>query len=452
MTTQLRSLAPQRVPVSHPTLTTHRLLRFLPALLLLGLWAIANAAAQQQEEPQLVKISDSIYLAPTTGNVYLVKTPAGNVIIDTASAAQAPVARQLLSPEIHGPVKYVILTHGHADHIGGISLWKEPGTVVIAQRNYVEFVNYVARLEGFFSPRNAVAFGRPPKPVGPWAGNFGAQIDPTVFFDEKYEFTLGGIQFQLFSTPGETPDHLTVWIPAYKAAFIGDNYAGAGIPEPMSFPNLYAIRGTKPRWALDWIKSIDTVMALKPELVLNGHGDPIIGNAEITKRLTRYRDAIQYIHDETVKGMNAGKDVYTLMQEISLPASYNLSQIFGKVSWSVRGIYDGYAGWFDANPSTMFDLPPSSIYPDLVKLAGADSLVRLAVEKVDAGKPVEALHLTDVVLASDPKNSGALNARIKAMQVLLDRSQNAVESGWLEYGIAKAKGQLTPANPAASGP
>jgi len=220
----------------------------------------------------------------------------------------------------------------------------------------------------------------------------------------------------------------------------------------MSFPNLYAIRGTKPRWALDWIKSIDTVLALKPELVLNGHGDPIIGNAEITKRLTRYRDAIQYIHDETVKGMNAGKDVYTLMQEIKLPTSYNLSEIFGKVSWSVRGIYDGYAGWFDANPSTMFELPPSSIYPDLVQLAGADSLVHLAVEKVDAGQPVEALHLTDVVLASDPKNSGALNVRIKAMQVLLDRSQNAVESGWLEYGIAKAKGQLTPANPAASGP
>ena len=452
MTTQLRSLAPQRVPVSHLTLTTHQLLRLLAALLLLGLWGAATAAAQQPEAPKLAKISDSIYLAPTTGNVYLVKTPAGNVIIDTASAAQAPVARKLLSPEIHGPVKYVILTHGHADHIGGISLWKEPGTTIIAQRNYVEFVNYVARLEGFFSPRNAVAFGRSPKPVGPWAGNFGAQIDPTVFFDEKYEFTLGGIQFQLFSTPGETPDHLTVWIPAYKAAFIGDNYAGAGIPEPMSFPNLYAIRGTKPRWALDWIKSIDTVLALKPELVLNGHGDPIIGNAEITKRLTRYRDAIEYIHDETVKGMNAGKDVYTLMQEIKLPASYNLSEIFGKVSWSVRGIYDGYAGWFDANPSTMFELPPSSIYPDLVKLAGSDSLVHLAVEKVDAGQPVEALHLTDIVLASDPKNSGALNARIKALQVLLDRSQNAVESGWLEYGIAKAKEQLTPARPAASGP
>lgn len=421
--------------------------RVIRVVLLLCVGLAVTGLAPGQEQPKVTKIRDSIYMADTTGNVYLITTPAGNVVIDTASASQAPLARKLLSAGSQGPVKFIILTHGHADHIGGISLWKEPGTVIIAQRNYVEFENYVTRLSGFFAPRNAAAFGRRPEPPGPWAGNYGAKIDPTVFFDQEYEFTLGGTKFELFSTPGETPDHLTVWIPEYKVAFIGDNYAGAGMPEPMSFPNLYAIRGTKPRWALDWIKSIDTVLALKPEIVLNGHGDPIVGNAEITRRLTRYRDAIQYVHDEVVKGMNSGKDAYTLMQEIKLPSSFDLSESFGKVSWSVRGIYDGYAGWFDANPTTMYELPPSSVYPDLVKLAGGpEAVLRLAQEKLEAGKPVETLHLTDVILAYDPKNSGALNARIKALNYLQEKCENYVEAGWLEYGIAKAKEKLPPTN------
>jgi glyoxylase-like metal-dependent hydrolase (beta-lactamase superfamily II) len=265
----------------------------IATLLCVGIGMTASASDQDQP-PKVIKINDSIYMAPTTGNVYLVTTAAGNVVIDTASSSQAPDARKLLLAESHGPVKYIILTHGHADHIGGIPLWKEPETQIIAQRNYFEFVNYVTRLEGFFAPRNAAAFSRPQQEVGPWAGNYGAKIDPTIVFDEKFEFTLGGVEFELFSTPGETPDHLTVWIPAYKTAFIGDNYARAGIPEPMSFPNIYALRGTKPRWALDWIGSIDKVLALKPEVVLSGHGDPIIGNAEITRRLTRFRNAIQY--------------------------------------------------------------------------------------------------------------------------------------------------------------
>jgi alkyl sulfatase BDS1-like metallo-beta-lactamase superfamily hydrolase len=402
-----------------------------------------SAYAADQDQTKVVKINDSIYMVPTTGNVYMVTTPEGNVIIDTAASDLAAEAKTLLASQSHEPVKYIILTHGHADHIGGISLWKQPGIQIIAQRNYVEFVNYVTRLDGFFAPRNAAAFNRPPEEVGLWAGNYGAKIDPTILFDQEYTFTLGGVEFQLFSTPGETPDHLTVWIPAYKAAFIGDNYAGIGIPEPMSFPNIYALRGTKPRWALDWINSIDKVLALKPEVVLNGHGEPILGNQEITQRLTRYRDAIQYVHDAVVKGMNSGKDVFTLMQEIRLPPSFNLSESFGKVSWSVRGIYDGYAGWFDVNPSTMYELPPSSVYPDLVKAAGGpEPVVRLALEKLNAGKPVEALHLTDVVLAYDQKNSAALDVRLKALSYLRERSQNYVEAGWLEYGITKTKEKL----------
>jgi alkyl sulfatase BDS1-like metallo-beta-lactamase superfamily hydrolase len=402
-----------------------------------------GTTAQAPQEPKVVKINDSTYMAPLGANVYLVTTPAGNVVIDTGSSSMAPDARKLLGAESHAPVKYIILTHGHADHIGGISFWKEAATQVIAQRNYVELVNYAVRLEGFFAPRNAAAFNRPPQEAGPWAGNYGAKIEPTILFDEKYEFSLGGMQFQLFSTPGETPDHLTVWIPKFKTAFIGDNYNGFGEPEPMSFPNIYALRGTKPRWALDWIHSIDRVLSLKPEVLLSGHGDPIVGNAEINRRLTRFRNAIQYVHDEVVKGMNSGKDVFTLMREIKLPASFEMTESFGRVSWSVRGIYDGYAGWFDMNPSTMYELPPSSVYPDLVRLAGGpEPLVRLAQERLEAGKPVEALHLTDVVLASDQSNNAALSARLKTLEYLREHSENYIEVGYLEYGIKITKEKL----------
>jgi len=417
--------------------------RIINGAVVLCLGIAMSAHAADQDRTKAVRIGDAIYMAPATGNVYMVTTPAGNVVIDTALAGQAAEARKLLVAENHGPVKYIILTHGHADHIGGISLWKEPGTQIVAQRNHVEFVNYTTRLEGFFAPRNAAAFNRPQEPVGPWAGNYGAKIDPTVFFDEKYQFSLGGIEFDLFSTPGETPDHLTVWLPAYKTAFIGDNYDAAGLPEPMSFPNLSTLRGSQPRWALDWISSIDKVLALKPEVVLMGHGDPIFGNAEITRRLTRFRDAIQYVHDEVVKGMNSGKDVFTLMGEIKLPAGSDLTESFGKVSWSVRGIYEGYAGWFDMNPSNMYELPPSSVYPDLVRLAGGpEPLVKLALEKLEAGRPLETLHLTDVVLASDQNNSAALGARLKALDYLRERCENYVEAGWLDYGIRTTKAKL----------
>jgi len=91
----------------------------------------------------------------------------------------------------------------------------------------------------------------------------------------------------------------------------------------------------------------------------------------------------------------------------------------------------------------MYEIPSSSVYADLVRLAGGpEPLARPALDKIGDGKPVEALHLTDVVLAVDAKNVSALNARIKAMEFLRQYTQNRVESGWLDYGIRQAKEKL----------
>jgi alkyl sulfatase BDS1-like metallo-beta-lactamase superfamily hydrolase len=383
-----------------------------------------------------VRVNEAISLAYGFGNTFMVTTPEGNVIIDTSSVRRAQAAKKLLQAVSDAPIRYIVLTHAHGDHTGGVPLWKQQGTQIIAQAEHVEFVHYQARLAGFFGVRNSAQFGYPNPQDTPWVGNRGGTILATRLFDHNYEFTLGGVRFEILSTPGETPDHLTVWIPKYKAAFVGDNYYE-------SFPNIYTLRGTKPRWALDYIDSLNKVLALKPEIVLPSHGDPIIGSEEITRRLTRYRDAIAYVHDETVKGMNAGKDVLTLMREIKLPADLAIGESYGNLTWSIRGIYDGYAGWFDLNPATMYDVSIDAVLPEVGKLAGgAEPLASLAREKVATGKYVEALHLTSIALASEPAHRGSLEARLAALEKLRAQSANSNERGWLDYSIRETKARM----------
>ena len=237
------------------------------------------------------------------------------------------------------------------------------------------------------------------------------------------------MKFDVFHTPGETCDALTVWVPKYKAAFVGDLIYD-------SFPNIYTLRGTQPRWALDYVHSLNKVLALEPEILLPSHGLSITGKDKVRAALTKYRDAIQYVHDATVKGMNEGQDVYTLMREIKLPPELDVGETYGKVSWSVRGIYDGYVGWFDRNPVNMYARSPNAADADLVDLAGGAARVADRSQKVTAGgDAVKGLRLADAALAREPENRPALEAKLAALKALQQKARNGLEHAWLGYGL-----------------
>jgi alkyl sulfatase BDS1-like metallo-beta-lactamase superfamily hydrolase len=141
--------------------------------------------------------------------------------------------------------------------------------------------------------------------------------------------------------------------------------------------------------------------------------------------------------------MNAGKDVYTLMQEIHLPDNLAVGESYGKLTWSIRGIYEGYAGWFDLNPATIYETPPTAPYADLVKLAGGPHVVvKLAGERMTSGTGVEALRLTEAALAYDAKNRPALEMRLQILQDLRGKSRNSNEFGWRDFSIAETTKQL----------
>ena len=174
-----------------------------------------------------------------------------------------------------------------------------------------------------------------------------------------------------------------------------------------------------------------------------GHGPSLKGNDEITAKLSRQRDAILYVHDATVEGMNAGKSVYTLMHEIKLPEQLQVSEHYGSVAWGVRGIYQGYVGWFDGDPATMYATPPSDAYPEIVALAGgAEKVATHAAKLVRGGQHLQALHLADMALAADQNNVRALQARLDALKALHSVSENGIERGWLSHGIRGIKQRL----------
>ena len=236
----------------------------------------------------LQKINEAIHCSVGTSNVYLIATLKGNVFIDTGTPFEAAMHKKRLSQVNGEKTHMIILTHGHQDHISGVDLWKESSARILAHQDFFAFRNYMVRLSGFFARRTASQFGLPYEMIKPQdenPGNYAAKIKPDISFVETLNMEIGGLPLTFLHTPGETPDMIAIWIPRYKALFIGDNYYDA-------FPNLYTLRGTMPRYALDYVDSIDRVLALEPEILLPGHGKPIRGREAIKDRLTSYRDAI----------------------------------------------------------------------------------------------------------------------------------------------------------------
>ncbi len=397
-----------------------------------------------------VEIADGIYQARAVGNAHLIVTPAGNIVVDTGLPRKGEAARQkkLLQAADDGPVKYVILTHAHMDHAGGTDLWQEDGVEVIAHENFLDTQRYLKDLAPFFLRRNKVFYPHSVPNVDNTITRLALEMmyptfEPTLLIDERRSFELGGVRFEVIPTPSaEGEDSLSVWLPERKILFTGDAF---GPLFPM-IPNLYTIRGEKIRFPVPYLRTLDRMIALEPEMLVPSHFEPIHGGERIRADLEKTRDAVAFLHEATIDGMNDGKDVHTLMREIRLPEDLRLSEGHGKVAWNVRAIWEGYAGWFHFRSTTeLYDVPAAAVAADIAELAGgAGRLAERGAQHVAAGRPLEALHLLDVALSAEPANQSALDTRLTALRMLLERSgdENHSEVMWLRHRIAETEKRL----------
>src|SRR5215510_1584051 len=104
------------------------------------------------------QINDFIWLSESNSNVYLITTSEGRVVINTGMGFEAPVHKAWFDSIDSRPVRYVVLTQGHVDHVGGVDQFREPGTQLVAHANNPSHQAYDARLAPFRARRSMFAF------------------------------------------------------------------------------------------------------------------------------------------------------------------------------------------------------------------------------------------------------------------------------------------------------
>jgi glyoxylase-like metal-dependent hydrolase (beta-lactamase superfamily II) len=399
------------------------------------------------------RVSAYIWRSRSNSNSHLVAGDDGDVVINTGTPYQGPRHRERYEQAIGRPlrVQKVIFTQSHPDHTGGWQAFDDPGVERIAHERVFTTIAERSRVAKYLSSRRTAGmFDRRTvegEPVtAPVPGGQPGQL-PAIgtLVHEDYAFEAGGRRFQLFPAPGgETLDSLIIWLPDDGVAFTGNMTFAV----PGGLPHLTTIRGDRMRSVLTFLECLDRVIALEPRVWCNGHGPHIDGAPAVLAALTKVRDATQYLHDATVQGMNDGKDLFTLMREISLPPELAPAHSRGPAAWCVRAIWEEYVGWFRCESVTeLYGVPPSSVWVELTELAGGpDVLAERAAVRLASGEPEQALHFTDMLLSVRPLHPRGREIEIAALEALLRRSGAADwdDARFLELELRRLRGDRGP--------
>jgi len=392
------------------------------------------------------RVGDNVFWASGITKLYLITTAEGHVLFDGGYSEQAFKQLALLQKTVPGNIVKAVISHSHPDHTGLAISLQEQGVEVVAHREFMEEQRYLNELAQYQHSRNQPLFPWMPKEF-PRDGPFphGRLIPNETVGEEDYAFELAGVKFEVLSTPGaEGADNLVLWLPDQKMLFSGDTF-GPFFP---AFPNIFTMRGEKVRKPIEYIQSLNKMIPLGAEMILPAH-PPIVstGEAEITAGLKRMRDAIQYVHNQVVSGMNEEKTVYQLMAEIVLPEELTLSQQHGRVSWAVKSIWEYYATWFHFDSTVeLYAVPPNAVYADVGNLVGSDVLTQQAEEYMLSDEPVKAIQVLEMANAADDSYVPAWQSHRKALSILLKRAEgglaNNYEIFWLRMQIRKIDDKL----------
>ncbi len=409
---------------------------------------LARRCAEFVGPPRVERISEHVWAAigHDLANTVVIRTDEGLVVVDSGLCLErARMAQEALKKVVPwGPVKALIYTHSHADHVGGAAQWAPPGVPIWSTealpghllKQYARFLRAEMargmRQLGEHVPLAALPCSALGNRGGVGQARTSGLLLPTHTFSKRHTLTVGGVELVLIEAPGETHDQLIVWLPGERTLVAADDFY-------WTFPNLYTIRGASPRPVDGWIKSLDMMRSLRPEHLIPCHTKPMHGEREINQALTDYRDAIQWVRDEVVRRANRGQDLDSIAEEVKLPPRLAgkpyLLETYGQVDWSARAIYVNNLGWFDGRAERLYPTPAREAAAREVELMGGPALVLgLARQALQDGDPRWAAHLL-AKLGDARLEGGPAAAELNELmaRALTDQAEGAINTNGRAY-------------------
>ena len=388
-----------------------------------SLWRQSQLNAQHNG---LFEVVDGIYQVRSfdIANMTLIRSNAGWIVIDPLTSSESSAAALALANEHLGerPVVAVLITHSHADHFAGVlgvvsqEQVRSGKVPLIAPEDFVnESLNENVLAGNAMNRRATYMYGNllPASATGYVTTGLGAAVSmgstgfivPSDFIYKTGETrTIDGVEIEFQMTPGtEAPAEFIFYLPAFKALCMAEITSH-------HLHNVYTPRGAQVRDALEWSSQINESIDLfghRIDVQFASHHWPIWGQADAIDYLEKQRDLYKYIHDQTLRLANNGYTKEEIAEQVHLPDSlgqefYN-RDYYGTVHHNCRAVYVKYLGFFDGNPSTLYQLPPveqAKRYMDF--MGGADAVTNKARGSFDKGDYRWVAEVLNHVVMSDP--------------------------------------------------
>ena len=385
------------------------------------------------------EIAPGVFFVHAFANVTVVRAGRGLVLVDTANYVgrdRTFAAVRAIDP---GPVHAAIYTHGHADHAFGLPPflaeaaekgWPRPQ--IVGHRSVAARFDRYRATTGYNGLINARQFAI--------AASWPTEYDyPDTVYDQALRL--------------ETDDATWVWWPERRILWTGDLFIwvapNAGNPQKVQ------------RYAAEWAAALREMAARGAELLIPGHGMPILGAERVRQALGDTAEWLEALVSQTLALMNAGATLEEVLCSVKPPAHLAerryLQPVYDEPDYVVRNLWRLYGGWYDGVPSHLKPAPEAELGREILTLAGGiDGLIARARALAAEGRLALAAHLIDWAVAAEPGHREAHAARAQIYEQRAEETRalmtRGIFSATARESAAKSRAPLSPQAPQGRGP